>query len=81
VGHEQLETHVEVAARPGGTGQGPQDPQSASYPLALGLPPEQGQGHPKPPPRHPHLVDGLLVAGEPLRKLLEESTHAFAEQR
>ena len=81
VDHEELEAHVEVAACSGGAGQGPEDPQGAPHPLALWLSPEQGQGHPKPPPRHPHLVDGLLVAGEPLRKVLEDRAHTIAEQR
>jgi hypothetical protein len=80
MGGQKLDPHVEVAARPGSAGQGSQDPQGAPHPLALRLPPEQGEGDPKTPSRDPHLMDGLLVAGQSLRKVLEDPAHTIAKQ-
>jgi hypothetical protein len=47
---------------------------------ALALAGEERQGHPEPPTRHPHLMDGLVVAGNGSRKLAEDAGHAILEQ-
>ena len=41
----------------------------------------RGQGRPQAPPRHPHLVDGLLVSGQPLGQLLEQGADPLTEER
>ena len=78
---QEIEAHVEVAARPRRLGQIAENAQGALRALALGLLREQGDRHLKPPAGHAHVVNGHRVAGEALGEPLENRAHPLAEER
>jgi hypothetical protein len=81
VGVEQLGADVEVAARARRARELAQDALRPAHAPAFGLPRDHGQGHAQAPPGDPHLVDGLLLAGESPRQVLEKLADPLLEQR
>ncbi len=78
---QQLEADIQVAALAGGARQLPEDPERSLDPFPLRPLGQEGQGHAQAAPRHAHLVNGLLVACQAFRELLEHGAHPLAEQR
>ncbi len=77
---EEAQDHVHVPPLADRPGQLPQHPEGPAHRPAASLAGEQRQGHPQAPPRHPDLVDRLLVARHRPRQLPEDALHPVLEE-